>query len=128
AAGLSKLALRPLEAISHRLDLISSGQLEAVETPRRPTDEYGAVSSKIDRLGRQMRDVKEVFSALKENLDQMMANLQDGVMLFTTDFKAVLVSASAEHFTGRPRGEMLGCRPQEIFSEQSRLGRAILEA
>src|SRR5436305_1729561 len=89
---------------------------------------YGAVSSKIDRLGRQMRDVKEVFSALKENLDQMMANLQDGVMLFTSDFRAVMVSASAEQFIGKPRGEMLGCYPGDIFSGQSRLAHAILEA
>src|SRR5579859_649635 len=128
AAGLSNFALRPLEAISHRLDLISSGQLEAAEAPPRRADEYGAVSTKIDRLGRQMRDVKEVFSALKENLDQMMANLQDGVMLFTSDFKAVLVSASAERFIGKPRGEMLGRHPTEIFSPDSRLGEVILEA
>ncbi|HEV3037380.1 MAG TPA: ATP-binding protein [Candidatus Angelobacter sp.] len=128
AAGLSNFALRPLAVISHRLDLISSGQLESVEAPRRPADEYGAVSSKIDRLGRQMRDVKEVFSALKENLDQMMANLQDGVVLFTSDFKAVLVSASAERFIGIPRGEMLGRQPAEIFAPSSRLGEVILEA
>ncbi|HEV3317359.1 MAG TPA: ATP-binding protein [Candidatus Angelobacter sp.] len=128
AAGLSNFALRPLEAISHRLDLINSGQLESAEAPPRRSDEYGAVSTKIDRLGRQMRDVKEVFSALKENLDQMMANLQDGVMLFTSDFKAVLVSASAERFIGIPRGEMLGRHPTEIFSPDSRLGQVILEA
>ena len=128
AAGLSNFALRPMEAISRRLDLISSGQVEAAETHPRRSDEYGAVSSKIDRLGRQMRDVKEVFSALKENLDQMMANLQDGVMLFTSDFRAVMVSASAEQFIGKPRGEMLGCYPADIFSGQSRLAHAILEA
>ncbi|HXB21342.1 MAG TPA: ATP-binding protein [Candidatus Solibacter sp.] len=128
AAGLSNFALRPLEAISHRLDLINSGQLETAEAPPRRSDEYGAVSTKIDRLGRQMRDVKEVFSALKENLDQMMANLQDGVMLFTSDYKAVLVSASAERFIGIPRGEMLGHQPTEIFSQDSRLGQIILEA
>ena len=128
AAGLSNFALRPLEAISRRLDLISAGQVEVVEPVAKRSDEYGAVTSKIDRLGRQMRDVKEVFSALKENLDQMMANLQDGVMLFTSDFKAVLVSASAERFIGKPRGDMLGGHPQEIFSQDSRLGRAILES
>src|SRR5436309_8084406 len=128
AAGLSNFALRPMEAISRRLDLISSGQVEAAETHPRRSDEYGAVSSKIDRLGRQMRDVKEVFSALKENLDQMMANLQDGVMLFTSDFRAVMVSASAERYIGRPRSEMLGSHPTEIFSEESRLGREILAA
>ena len=72
-----------------------------VGAPSQRSDEYGTVSTKIERLGRQMRDVKEVFSALKENLDQMMANLQDGVMLFTSDFNAVLVSASTERFIGK---------------------------
>src|SRR6478672_10663964 len=128
AAGLSNLALRPLAAISRRLDLISSGKADLVAKPQKRSDEYGTVSTKIERLGRQMRDVKEVFSALKENLDQMMANLQDGVMLFTSDFRAVLVSASAERFIGKPRGEMLGCLPNEIFSSKTPLGRSILEA
>src|SRR5579864_4325465 len=128
AAGLSNLALRPLAAISRRLDLISSGKADLVATPQKRSDEYGTVSTKIERLGRQMRDVKEVFSALKENLDQMMANLQDGVMLFTSDFNAVLVSASAERFVGKPRGEMLGRQPSEIFIRESRLGRMIMDA
>src|SRR5262249_17868853 len=128
AAGLSSFTLRPLAAISRRLDLLSSGKVEPSEAPSQRSDEYGTVSTKIERLGRQMRDVKEVFSALKENLDQMMANLQDGVMLFTSDFNVVLVSASAERFIGKPRGEMLGRHPAEIFSHESRLGRAILEA
>ena len=128
AAGLSNFALRPLEAISRRLDLINSGHAEVVERHTTRSDEYGAVSNKIDRLGRQMRDVKEVFAALKENLDQMMANLQDGVMLFTSDYRAVLVSASAERFIGKPRGEMLGFHPTEIFSDGSRLGQVVLDA
>jgi signal transduction histidine kinase len=128
SAGVSTLALRPLAAISRRLDLISTGQAELAEGPAKRKDEYGAVSTKIERLGRQMRDVKEVFSALKENLDQMMANLQDGVMLFTSDLRAVLVSASAERFIGKPRGDILGRRPPEIFSRESPLGQAILQA
>src|SRR5262249_35237502 len=118
AAILSSLALRPLAAINRRLDVISSGKAELPESASKRSDEYGAVSTKIERLGRQMRDVKEVFSALKENLDQMMANLQDGVMLFTSDFNVVLVSASAERFIGKPRGEMLGRHPAEIFSRE----------
>lgn len=128
AAVVSNFALRPLAAISRHLDLISAGQVGPAESPAGRSDEYGVVTSKIERLGRQMRDVKEVFSALKENLDQMMANLQDGVMLFTSDFRAVLVSASAERFIGKPRGAMLGGRPEEIFSEDSPLGHAILQA
>ncbi len=127
AAGLSNLALKPLEAINRRLDLLTAGQpLPEKETAR--TDEYGVVTNKIDRLGQQVRDVKEVFSALKENLDQIMANLEDGVMLFTRDWRTVLVSAAVERFLGKPRHEMLGHDVREIFDESTRLGRRILDA
>jgi PAS domain S-box-containing protein len=128
AAGLSHLVLRPLEAISARLDRLSAGEYEAPAGRRSRSDEYGVVSTKIDRLGRQMRDVTEVFSALKENLDQIMANLQDGLMLFTQDWRVVLVSASAEQFSGRPRSEMLGQNAEQVFSGESPLERAVLQA
>ncbi len=129
AAGLSVRALRPLEAISRRLDQMTAGEITAPipqELTRR--DEYGNVSSKIERIGRQMRTVNEVFSALQENVDQIMANLQDGLMLFTQDGRAVLVSASIETFLGKPRSEMLGSHAEEIFSRQTQLGRAVLNA
>jgi signal transduction histidine kinase len=129
AAGLSVRALRPLEAISRRLDQMTAGEIAAPipqELTRR--DEYGNVSSKIERIGRQMRTVNEVFSALQENVDQIMANLQDGVMLFTQDGRAVLVSASIETFLGKPRSEMLGSHAEQIFSRHTQLGRAVLNA
>ncbi len=130
AASLSNFALRPLEAIGQRLDHIAAGEIDVPNKEKGPErkDEYGAVSTKIDTIGRQMRDVKEVFSALKENLDQIMANLQDGLMLFTRDWRAVLVSASAERFIGLPRGEMLGQPVESIFNDNNILGRMVLDA
>jgi len=130
AAALSNVALRPLEAIGARLDRMTAGEIDVPTegAKRPPADEYGAVNTKIDKLGRQMRDVKEVFSALKENLDQIMGNLQDGLMLFTRDHRAVLVSASAERFLGKPRGEMLGEPVEAIFSHTTTLGHMVLEA
>lgn len=129
AAALSAFALRPLEAIGRRLDVMTAEvpDLEPA-APERNFDEYGLVNTKIDRLGRQIRDVKEVFSALKENLDQIMGTLQDGLMLFTRDGKVVLVSASAERFVGRPRGEMLGANVEQIFDDSTRLGQIVLDA
>ncbi len=125
AVGLSNVALRPLVEISRQLDRMNAGEV-TVGPQRR--DEYGAVTTKIDRLGQQIRDVKEVFSALKENLDQIMANLQDGLMLFTRDSRVVLVSASAERFVGRPRSEILGGDVEELFSPASHLGAVVLDA
>src|SRR5581483_8795352 len=92
AAGLSHLALGPLERISRSLDIVSAGETAPVVTdPDAAHDEYGLVTLKIAHLGRQMRDTREIFSALKDNVDQIMANLQDGLMLFTGDFRVVLV-------------------------------------
>ena len=127
AASLSNLALHPLEAIARRLDAMTT-ETERPEPENERTDEFGAVSNRIDRLGRQMHDVREVFSALKENLDQLMSTLQDGLVLFTRDGRIVLVSASAERFIGQPRSEMLGRMVEEVFNDSTRLGRIVLDA
>jgi signal transduction histidine kinase len=129
AAALSNLALRPLEAIGRRLDVMTAEvPSDEPALTEQNFDEYGLVNTKIDRLGRQIRDVKEVFSALKENLDQIMGTLQDGLMLFTNQGKVVLVSASVERFIGRPRGEILGCNVEQIFDDTTRLGQIVLDA
>jgi signal transduction histidine kinase len=129
AALVSNIALRPLEAIGRRLDQMTAGVPDSTPEPDpRRTDEYGIVNTKIDRLGRQIRDVKEVFSALKENLDQIMGTLQDGLVLFTSDTRVVLVSASAERFIGRPRGEILGSAVEGVFTDANKLGRIVLDA
>jgi len=127
AAGLSHIALGPLERISQSLDSFAAGNADAVTEQEAGHDEYGLVTLKIAHLGRQMRDAKEIFSALKDNVDQIMANLQDGLMLFTRDSRVVLVSASVERFLGRPRRELLGRTVKEIFSPGSALGSLVLD-
>jgi len=126
-AALSNLALGPLEGIARSLDNATAGDPSAIsEGPAH--DEYGLVTLKIAHLGRQMRDAREIFSALKDNVDQIMANLQDGLMLFTRDSRVVLVSASVERFLGRPRRELLGHTAKEIFSPNTPLGDLLLNA
>lgn len=128
AAGLSHIALGPLENISRSLDIVTSGDPEPVSDDEADSrDEYGLVTLKIAHLGRQMRDAKEIFSALKDNVDQIMANLQDGLMLFTRDTRVVLVSALVERYLGRPRRELLGKTAREIFSADTALGAMLLE-
>jgi len=128
SASISRLALGPLKEISRNLDDATGLSTEVAGSDDGNHDEYGLVTLKIANLGRQMRDAKEIFSALKDNVDQLMANLQDGLMLFTRDSRVVLVSASVERFLGRPRGEMLGRTASEVFSFGSQLGTLLLEA
>lgn len=128
AAFIANVALGPLKEISRNLDSVSQGGSDALAGDESDHDEYGLVTLKIANLGRQMRDAKEIFSALKDNVDQLMANLQDGLMLFTRDSHIVLVSASVERFLGRPRREMLGRRASEVFSNNTSVGALLLES
>jgi signal transduction histidine kinase len=128
AAFIANVALGPLKELSRNLDSVSEGSSDGFTSDETNHDEYGLVTLKIANLGRQMRDAKEIFSALKDNVDQLMANLQDGLMLFTRDSHIVLVSASVERFLGRPRREMLGRRASDVFSNNSSLGALLLDS
>src|SRR5579863_2742353 len=126
AAGISNLALGPLKEINRNLDSVGAGG--ALDSDEAGHDEYGLVTLKIANLGRQVRDTKEIFSALKDNVDQLMAKLQDGLMLFARDLRVVLVSAPVERFLGRPRGELLGHTVNVVFTRDSVLGAIVLDA
>jgi signal transduction histidine kinase len=128
AAGISNLALGPLREISRNLDSVSAGHGDELSGEDSGHDEYGLVTLKIANLGRQMRDTKEIFSALKDNVDQLMSKLQDGLVLFSLDSGVVLVSAPVERFLGRPRRELLGRTVKEVFSRDTPLGAAVLDA
>jgi PAS domain S-box-containing protein len=130
AAFLANLALKPIEQIGARLDALALAEAEVAgeAASNRSGDAVVLVSHKIERIGRRMRNVEEVFSALKENLDQIMTNLQDGILLYTHDARAVLVSDSVERFLGISRAEILGSKLHEVFSRNTRLGRLVRES
>lgn len=124
---LSNLALRPLEEISMQLDywnpIPESGP---AQEPKLDTAER--VSTKIEQIGQRMRNVEEVFSALRENLDQILGNLQDGILLFTGDGHAVLVSEAAHRLLNKEKDQILGHQANEVFDRSTRLGRTLRDA
>jgi PAS domain S-box-containing protein len=130
---LSNLALQPLEEISLQLDYwTSAGSLpappEGEERAKPQQDLVAQVSTKIEMVGQRMRNVEEVFSALTENLNQILGNLQDGILLFTSGGRAVLVSDAAHRILQRERYSLLGRQTWEIFDRSTVLGAALLDA
>jgi len=119
AAVVSGAALAPLARISAQLDRISAGQYDAPVPEVRgfagSGDELGQVSRKITQVGQQLRGVHEIFSTMRENMNSVMAGLEDGLLLFTRDARAVMVSPAAEKFLGAPAGQFLGRRVTDIF-------------
>ncbi len=124
---LGNLALRPMEELSLQLDYWTPSAEES--SPEEDgKDAVVQVSNKIERIGQRMRNVEEVFSALKENLDQVLGNLQDGILLFTGDGRAVLVSSAVKRFLHLDRNELLGRQARDIFDRSSILGRLVRDA
>jgi PAS domain S-box-containing protein len=119
AAVVSGATLAPLRGIAQQLDRISTGQFDAPATVVKgfagSADELGAVSRKITQVGQQLRGVHEIFSTMRENMNSVMAGLEDGLLLFTRDARAVMISPAAEKFLGEPAGHFLGRRVTEIF-------------
>jgi len=113
AAIISHISLAPLAQISAQLDRISAGEFD--QQPIQRGDEFGQMSTKISQIGLQLRGVREIFSTLRENLDQIMAGLEDGLLLFTREGRAVMVSPAVEKFLGAPAGQLLGRRAEDIF-------------
>ncbi|MGD0445284.1 MAG: ATP-binding protein [Edaphobacter sp.] len=140
AAGLlANLALRPLEAISARLESLTragraAGSESSAELPPSGlgSDTVVRVTKTIDRLGEQMRTQEAGYTALQANLNQMLDTLRDGVLLFTADRRAVMVSDAVAYFLPAMgelgHEEMVGKRLEEIFEPGSALGAVVLEA
>ena len=130
AAVVSGAALAPLARISAQLDRISAGQFDAplpeVTGFAGSSDELGQVSKKISQVGQQLRGVHEIFSTMRENMNSVMAGLEDGLLLFTRDARAVMVSPAAEKFLGASAGNILGRRVTDIFPTGHPL-RSVLE-
>jgi PAS domain S-box-containing protein len=119
AAVVSGAALAPIRDISDQLDRISAGEYDTATMVQEKTfessDELGQVRRKIKQVGQQLRGVHEIFSSLRENMNSVMAGLEDGLILFTRDARAVMVSPAAEKFLAAPASNFLGRRVTQIF-------------
>ncbi|GGA65989.1 hypothetical protein GCM10011507_16990 [Edaphobacter acidisoli] len=135
AALTANAALRPIEQISSQLERLTLRAGEGAEpTPAASSgsDAVVRVAKTISRLGEQMRSTEAGYSALQANLNQMLDTLRDGVMLFTADRRAVMVSDAVAYFLNSPAevegtsSSMVGKQLEEIFLPGSALGEAVL--
>jgi signal transduction histidine kinase len=131
---LSNFALRPMEQISRQLDQwTATGRYIGAAAEEKPKpapklDTAARVSTKIEMIGQRMKNVEEVFSALTENLDHILGNLQDGILLFTGDGRAVIASESAARYLQLDRDRILGRHAHEIFDRSTVLGQTLRQA
>lgn len=136
AALLAAVSLRPIEDISRKLEQLTDAaaedaprRLQLIEKPR--DDAMVRVTATIDRLGRQIRSTEAGYTDLQANLNQMLDTLREGVVLFTPDGRAAMISEAVANFgasipadPGSPAERDLAA----IFPAETKLGAAIARA
>jgi len=130
AALLANLALRPLEVISSKLEKLTraAGETDVPDEKKQDAgDTVVRVTKTIDLLGEQLRTKEAGYTALQANLNQMLDTLRDGVLLFTADRRAVMVSDAVAYFLRGKDGNLVGKQLEEIFDSRTALGSAVLE-
>lgn len=122
AWSLAELALAPLAAISAQLDQLMAapesrpaGEARAPEMARRGGDELGRVQSKIERLGQEIQDTRQIYTTLQENVGHVLSGLDAGLMLFDAQGQSVMASAAMPDLLGTPAAELVGRPVEELF-------------
>ena len=119
AAVVSGAALAPIRDILAQLERISRGEYDHAVPSRKNRRQHRRTRTSTEKrstqVGQQLRGVHEIFSSLRENMNSVMAGLEDGLLLFTRDARAVMVSPAAEKFLGAPASNFLGRRVTDIF-------------
>src|SRR5439155_1505052 len=81
AAGLSHIALGPLERISRSLDSVTAGDAEPVAEPEKSSDEYGLGTLKIAHLGIEMSRLRLPSWPLTSGVAQEVKNPINAIVL-----------------------------------------------
>lgn len=132
AAGLlTSLALRPIEEISRRLERLTGRAEDVSALPALEGGHMDAVvrvTDTIDRLGRQIETTEAGYTDLQANLDKMLDTLRDGVVLFTAEGRAVMVSDAVANFVETDGKPLVGQSLKQIFGTDGALGGAVRSA
>jgi signal transduction histidine kinase len=127
AGVLSFRLLRPLETISRGVDSLARGEFPITLHLSRK-DEWGILSSKLNLLGERIRGEKAAFIALRENIDQLLSNLTDGMLLFDQQDRLVMSTPAVSRFLGRSLEASIHHPAFEIFADDRTLEKFLLGA
>lgn len=126
---LPNFVLSPLERVSQRIDLISTGEFEAMplaikEEPR----EFADVQSKLSLLGQQFRGAKQDALELRSNIEDLLQKLEEAVLMFDPAGRLMMAGPPARRLLGREQGELIGHNLEELFPRTTILGTLIQRA
>lgn len=127
---LTDWIMTPLERVSQKIDQIAAGAFTATgqNRPARESKEFADVQSKLNLLGQQVRGVRQNADELRNNVEQMLQRLEEGVLLFDPQGALMMAGHPVQRLLGRDPMPFLGRPVGDLFPGRTPLADAICEA
>lgn len=107
AMGVGALILKPMRRFTRETD---GGRRDALSSGGSlgQGDEIGELTSQLQLLGQEVQVDRLRMLGEKAQLQQVVDHLEDGIVLFTQDRRALFFNKAAEVIVGRPLEEVVG--------------------
>lgn len=126
---VSKLFSRSIERIGESIEQIYKGHSDITGAgPTFETPEMVAVHSKLLTLGKEYSEIRNDIVNLRTNVDQVVANLEEAVLVFGPDGRLQIAGSPAERLLSRSRAELIGQTMSDLFPVWTGVGRLLQEA
>ncbi|MBI4634863.1 MAG: PAS domain-containing protein [Candidatus Rokubacteria bacterium] len=125
AMGLANLMLRPIRALSQEVGRLRQGEFDIGGGLHRE-DELGELASQLQLLGQELQVDRLKILGEKTRLEQVVDQLEDGLVLLNHARRVLFLNAAAEQVLGRPLADVLGTSLEDLL-EVSHPLRPLLE-
>ena len=115
AMGLANVTLRRIRGLARELERFRQGEFVAIAEPPRE-DEFKELASQLQLLGQQLQVDRLRMLGSRDQLQQLMDQLEDGLILFGEEHRVLFCNRAAEAVLGYSLGEIQG-QPLEVLLE-----------
>ena len=117
AMGLANLTRRRIRGVTQALERFRQGEFAAPAEPPHE-DEFKELASQLQLLGEQLQVDRLRMLGSREQLQQLIDHLEDGMILFGDEHRVLFCNRSAETILGKALAEIRG-QPLDSVLEAS---------
>src|SRR5574341_802059 len=114
AMGLANLTLKPIRRLTREMERLRRGEFE-VGADLGQEDEFKELASQVQLLGEQLQSDRLKVLGEKAHLQQVVDQLEDGLIFFNQDRRVLFFNKAAEVAVGRPMEQARGSSLEDLL-------------
>ena len=114
AIGLANLTLKPIRRLTREMERLRRGEFE-VGGDLGQEDEFKELASQVQLLGEQLQSDRLKGLGEKAHLQQVVDQLEDGLIFFNQDRRILFFNRAAEAVVGRPIEQARGSSLEDLL-------------